>query len=172
MKKLLLSFVAIAIFTLCTPPQKKNETEKQKVKETVELKDFGTHPLVINIEDYTKQNINFRTAIWTGENLQLTVMSIPVGGEVGLEMHDDIDQFLRIEEGEAQVLMGNTAENLDFVRSAGDDDVILVPAGKWHNIVNTGNNELKIYSIYAKPEHPHGTVHTTKVESDAAEHSH
>ncbi|WP_295937551.1 cupin domain-containing protein [uncultured Alistipes sp.] len=139
---------------------------------TVVLKDYGAEPTVLNIEKYTLSNENFRTAIWTGRNLQVTLMSIPVGGDVGLEQHHDIDQFLRIEEGIGQVLMGDSADKLDFVREVSDDYAVFVPAGKWHNIVNKGDKPLKIYSIYAPAEHPHGTVHKTQQEAIEAEHAH
>lgn len=151
-----------------TPTVKKSKTEKGEVV----LKDYGADPLVINIEEYTLANESFRTAIWTGNNLQLTVMSVPVGGEVGLEMHEDIEQFLRVEEGDAEVLMGDSRDELLYVSEAGDDDVIIIPEGKWHNIINKGDKPLKLYSIYAKPEHPHGTIHKDKAESDAAHHDH
>ena len=129
--------------------------------EPVSLKDHGAEPTVLNIESHTLANENFRTALWTGSNLQVTLMAIPAGGDVGLEQHHDIDQFLRVEEGTARVMMGDSEDNLDFVREVSDDYAILVPAGKWHNIVNTGDKPLKIYSIYAPAEHPHGTVHKT-----------
>ena len=90
----------------------------------------------------------------------------------GLELHNGIDQFLRVEEGTARVMMGDSEDNLDFVREVSDDYAILVPAGKWHNIVNKGDKPLKIYSIYAPAEHPHGTIHKTQQESMEAEHDH
>ncbi len=96
-------------------------------------------------------------------------MSIPVGGEIGLEVHNGIDQFLRIEEGKGRVQMGDAEDDLVFDQAIGDDWVVLVPAGTWHNITNVGDEPLKIYSIYAPPEHPHGTVHATKAKGDAAE---
>lgn len=104
---------------------------------------------MLDIESYTLANENFRTVLWTGGNLQVTVMAIPVGGDVGLELHNGIDQFLRVEEGTAQVMMGDSADKLDFVKEVKDDYAIFVPAGKWHNIVNKGDKPLKIYSIYA-----------------------
>lgn len=139
----------------------------------IELEDFGPRPYVVNIEEATVQNTNYRTALWTGEHLQLTLMSIPVGGEIGLEAHDELDQFLRLEEGRGRVQMGPTKDDLSFDHEIGDDWVVLVPAGMWHNITNIGDAPLKIYSIYAPPEHPRGTVHATKAEADAAEgHDH
>ena len=136
----------------------------------IELKDHGPEPYVVNIEDATVQNTNFRTALWTGKHMQMTLMSIPEGGEIGLEVHDELDQFLRLEQGTGRVQMGSSKDNLDFEREISDDWVVLVPAGKWHNITNVGSGPLKIYSIYTPPEHSHGTVHATKAESDADHH--
>lgn len=137
-----------------------------------ELKDFGPNPYAVNIEDATLQNETFRTALWTGTHLQMTVMSIPVGAEIGLEMHNGLDQFLRLEQGKGRVQMGDSKDNLDFDQEIGDDWVVLVPSGKWHNITNIGDEPMKVYSIYTPPEHPHGTVHATKADSDAAHHDH
>ncbi len=91
-------------------------------------------------------------------------MSINVGEDIGLEMHPFVDQFIRIEQGQGLVKMGSNRECLDFQRMVHDDDVILIPAGTWHNLINTGNIPLKLYSIYAPPEHLRGTVHVTKPE--------
>ena len=172
MRKIFLMVAVVFAMISCTNTATEQTNETERTKEAVVLKDYGTEPLVINIEDYTLENETFRTALWTGEFMQLTVMSIPVGGEVGLEVHDDIEQFLRVEAGEARVLMGDSEDNLDFEKLAGDDDVILVPAGKWHNVLNIGDTPLKLYSIYAKPEHEFGTVHLDKAESDADHHDH
>lgn len=134
--------------------------------------DKGPSPYVVNIEELTTANNNFRTAAWTGKNLQTTLMSIQPGDDIGLEVHQDHDQFLRIEEGIGFVQMGDTVDNLDFEANAEDDFAIFVPAGKWHNITNTGSSPLKLYSIYAPVEHPHGTVHATKTDAEADEHHH
>ena len=123
---------------------------------------------MINIAEATRRNPNYRTALWTGCYLQLTLMSINVGEDIGLEMHPFVDQFIRIEQGQGLVKMGDREEGLDFQRMVYEDDVVLIPAGKWHNLINTGNIPLKLYSIYAPPEHPRGTVHVTRPE----EHHH
>lgn len=133
------------------------------------LKDYGPEPFVVNIDEATKQNNNFRTALWTGSHLQLTLMSIPVGGEIGLESHPELDQFIRIEEGQGLVKMGDRKDSLDFEQRVYDDFAFIIPAGKWHNLINIGNTPIKLYSIYAPPQHPYGTVHPTKADSDAAE---
>jgi mannose-6-phosphate isomerase-like protein (cupin superfamily) len=145
------------------------ETEVTTTDTTVELKDYGKEPTVLDIEAYTMANEDFRTALWTGTNLQVTLMAIPVGGDVGLELHAEIDQFLRVEQGEGRVMMGDEKNNLDFVQAIGADGAVFVPAGKWHNLVNTGTETLKLYSIYAPVEHPHGTVHHTQADAVEAE---
>lgn len=169
--KLLSSITIIALisasFASCNKEEiKKDKPQTKEEKVVVILKDYGNDPLVLNIEDYTKTNENFRTALWTGSKLQVTLMSIPVGGDIGLEQHNGIDQFLRIEEGEGKVMMGDSEDNLDFVKDVSDDFVVIVPSGKWHNIKNTGDKPLKIYSIYSPVEHPMGTVHKTKADDE------
>jgi len=132
--------------------------------------DEGAKPFVVDIEDATLANDNYRTALWTGTHLQLTLMSIPVGGDIGLEVHPHLDQFLRLEKGKARVQMGPAENDLSFDREIEDDWIILVPAGTWHNITNIGDEPLKIYSLYGPPQHPHGTVHETKEIAEEAEH--
>ena len=132
-------------------------------------KDLGAKPNAINIHKETVCNSNFRTAIWTGKYLQITVMSIPIGGEIGLEMHDNLDQFIRIESGYANVYMGDTKQNVKFIGSVNADYAIVIPSGTWHNIINACSCPLKVYSIYAPPQHPFGTVHETKLDSDLSE---
>lgn len=126
--------------------------------------DHGNQPFITNIEAATKENGNYRTALWTGTNLQLTLMSLASGEDIGLEVHADHDQFLRIEAGKAVVHMGPDEANLEEL-DAEEDDAIFVPAGTWHNVTNEGDEPLKLYSIYAPPEHPHGTVQATKQDA-------
>ncbi|MFD0681128.1 MULTISPECIES: cupin domain-containing protein [unclassified Paenibacillus] len=133
------------------------------------LKDYGRKPLVVDINKATQQNNTFRTAIWTGNNLQVVVMSINVGEDIGLEVHPTVDQFLRIEVGQGVVRMGPSKDNLNFEKRVYDNYAIMVPAGTWHNVINTGNIPLKLYTIYAPPQHPFGTVHNTKAEAMAEE---
>lgn len=138
----------------------------------IKLKDYGPEPFVVNITEATKQNNTFRTALWTGNHLQLTLMSVEVGESIGLEVHPNTDQFIRIEEGQGLVNMGDRKDMLDFQEKVYDDFAIIIPAGKWHNIINTGKKPLKLYSIYAPPQHPKGTVHETKAIAEAAEKNH
>jgi mannose-6-phosphate isomerase-like protein (cupin superfamily) len=127
--------------------------------------DEGPDPFVIDIETATLANENFRTTLWTGSNLQLTVMEIPPREDIGLEVHEDGDQFLRVEAGRARVRMGPAEDDLPFDREVGDDWIVLVPAGSWHNVINIGDQPLKLYALYAPPEHPHGATHATKREA-------
>jgi mannose-6-phosphate isomerase-like protein (cupin superfamily) len=122
-----------------------------------------------DIEKLTKDNETFRTVLFTGKYSQLTVMTIQPGEEIGNEVHEDHDQFLRIEQGKARVDLGTTGEKVEESHEAEDDWAIIVPAGTWHNVVNTGSEALKLYSIYSPAEHPDGTVHQTKADADAAE---
>ncbi|MDD6988981.1 cupin domain-containing protein [Ruminococcus sp.] len=131
------------------------------------MTDFGSEPFVVNIEQAACHNTNFRTALWTGENLQLTLMSIPKDGEIGVEMHNDTDQFLRIESGKGIVKMGSCRDRMNFHKYIGAGNAVFVPAGTWHNIINTGDCPIKLYSIYAPPKHPHSTVHMTKEIAEA-----
>ena len=133
------------------------------------IQDCGPEPMVVNIDCLAKCNSNYRTALWTGEHLQVTLMSIPVGGDIGLEIHDNLDQFIRIEEGCALVQMGKCKDTLHVQQKANSNFAILIPACTWHNITNIGGTPLKLYSVYAPPKHPFGTVHTTKAEAESAE---
>ena len=133
-----------------------------------EIRDFGGEPLVFNIHHATEKNQNFRTTLWTGRSLQLTLMSIPVGGEIGTEMHPNVDQFIRIESGLAKFYLGNSPTTLREEALADANYAILIPRGTWHNLVNLGNVPLKLYSLYAPPKHPFGTVHKTAEEAHEA----
>ena len=123
-----------------------------------------------DIEQETIRNETFRTVVWTGDHSQLTVMSIPAGEDIGKEVHPDHDQFLRIEQGSGRVEMGPSENEVELTEDVGANWAIVVPAGVWHNVVNTGDGELKVYSIYSPAEHPPGTVHATKADAEAAEH--
>ncbi len=136
---------------------------------SIRLKDYGPEPFAVNIEEAAEQNNTFRTALWTGRHLQLTLMSIKVGEDIGLEIHPNIDQFIRIEEGQGIVKMGDRKDRLDFQKKVYDGFAFFIPAGTWHNLINTGNKPIKLYSIYAPPQHPKGTVHETKAIAEAAE---
>ena len=139
---------------------------KRNCGEHPEIRDYGCEPFIFNINHATNRNENFRTALWTGEHLQLTLMSIPPCGDIGVEMHADVDQFVRLECGKAKVYMGSCRSNLCEMGCADGNYAILIPAGTWHNIVNVGNCPVKLSSLYAPPQHPFGTVHKTKADAE------
>ena len=124
---------------------------------------------VRDIERVTIANDTFRTVLFTGEHHQLTVMSIPPGEDIGLEVHPENDQFLRIEQGDARVELGQSEDSVDETHEVKADWAMVIPAGVWHNLVNIGWDEVKLYSLYAPPHHSDGTVHATKAEAEAAE---
>ncbi len=128
------------------------------------LTDYGPQPFVIDIEEATKQNSMFRTTLWTGGHLQLVLMSLRPGESIGLEAHPEHDQFIRIEQGRAVVLMGEAKDRLTLRRNVSEDIAFIIPAGTWHNVINTGARPLKLYTLYAPPEHAQGTVQATKAD--------
>ena len=130
------------------------------------IRDYGCEPLVFPIHHATQMNENFRTTLWTGRDLQLTLMSIPVCGDIGVEMHNDVDQFIRVVNGKAKVYMGCSRNNLQEKACVDGHYAILIPAGTWHNIINVGKCPLKLYSLYAPPQHPSGTIHPTKEDAE------
>ena len=130
--------------------------------------DYSGKGGVVSIRKATLYNGFFRREMWTGDHLQITVMAIPVGGEVGEEVHEDLDQFLVVEQGSASVFMGDT-KDIFFVGEAYEGSGILVPAGTYHNIINDGKIPLKMYSVYAPPKHPVGTLQPTKADADREE---
>ena len=134
-----------------------------------QFRDYGGMPLVLNLPSAAQRSSAFRQTLWTGKDLQLTVMSVPVGEEIGCEMHEDHDQMLRVEEGVALLRIGDCRENLKDARRVSAGMALLVPAGLYHNVINVGQVPLKISSVYGPPAHPRGTVHLTKADADAAE---
>ncbi|HQG77139.1 MAG TPA: cupin domain-containing protein [Bacteroidales bacterium] len=132
--------------------------------------DMGGQPWAMDIEEGTLGNDNYRAANWTGSNIQLVFMSLKPGEVIDLEVHDDHDQFFRIEQGEARILMGKTRDDLSYDKRVSDDWSVLVPAGYWHKVENVGTNDLKLYTIYGPPEHQKGTVHKTYNDAEKAHH--
>lgn len=130
-----------------------------------QIGDEGPEPFLADIDRLAEKNCFYRTALWTGEHLQVTLMSIPAGGEIGLEIHGNLDQFLYIVEGCALVSMGECKEYMRYQRKAGRGCAVIVPACTWHNVVNVGCRPLKLFSLYAPPQHPYGTVHRTREEA-------
>lgn len=117
-----------------------------------------------NIEDQTLENSDYRRVLFTGKNSQLVLMNIKPGDEIGEEIHEEHDQFLRVESGEAKFVLDGEEV------SGGDGFAVVVPAGTKHNVINVGSDDLKLYTIYSPAEHPEGTVHHTKSEATEAGH--
>lgn len=128
--------------------------------------DHGPNPYVFNIEEETLNNKTFRTALWTGTHLQLTVMCLNPGEDIGAEVHT-VDQFIRVEQGIGLAKLGYSQDCLDYQAPVNSEFAIIIT---WHNLINTGNCPLKLYSIYAPPNHPWNTVHETKAIAEAEEH--
>jgi mannose-6-phosphate isomerase-like protein (cupin superfamily) len=118
---------------------------------------------VDDIEDLTERNDDFRRVLYTGKYLQLVLMAIAPGEEIGEEVHEDHDQFFRIEDGKGVVVIDGARTPIE------SDDAIVVPAGARHNVINTGDDPLKLYTIYGPPEHMDGVVRPTKAEAEASE---
>ena len=116
-----------------------------------------------NIEKLTEENDNFRKVLYTGHNIQLVLMALRPGEEIGEEVHEDRDQFFRFETGTGEVWID------DVVRPVHADDGVIVPAGAKHNVVNNGSEPLRLYTIYGPPEHVDGTLHKTKAQADASD---
>ena len=125
-----------------------------------------------DIEQATLGNETFRTVLFTGTHVQLTVMRLGPGEDIGREVHPDRDQFLRLEAGRGRIELGASEDAVDETYEVTEAWAAVVPAGVWHNVVNIGDGELKLYSLYAPPEHPDGTVHRTRIEAQAAEEAH
>jgi mannose-6-phosphate isomerase-like protein (cupin superfamily) len=115
---------------------------------------------VDNIEEATLGNENFRRVLYTGKNIQLVLMTLPVGCDIGEEVHEDRDQFFRIEQGQGEVHIDGVPNKVE------DDFAVIVPAGARHNVVNTGDQPLKLYTIYGPPEHKDGVVHRDKEQAE------
>ncbi len=116
-----------------------------------------------DIEDLTEDNHDFRRVVYTGKYLQLVLMSLNPGEDIGEEVHVDHDQFFRIEKGKGEVVIDGVATKIKR------DDAIIVPAGARHNVINTGEKPLRLYTIYGPPEHAEGVVRATKAEAEATE---
>lgn len=118
---------------------------------------------VQDIEDLTEKNADFRRVLYTAKKLQLVLMALEPGEEIGEEVHEDRDQFFRVEKGKGEIWIDGAMTRIE------SDMAMIVPAGARHNVKNTGDKPLKLYTIYGPPEHMDGTVHATKADADASE---
>lgn len=131
------------------------------------IKDIGPQPQSFDLEEATRANTSYRTVVWSGPYLQLTLMSIPAGGDIGLEVHPETDQFLRLDGGRGRVEMGPSKDEVSFTKEVSDGWSVLVPAGTWHNVINIGQEPMQVYVIYAPAHHKPGTIHTTATDAAA-----
>ena len=134
------------------------------------ITDIGPKPQSFDLERATKENAHYRSVAWSGRYLQVTLMSIPVGGDIGLEAHPKTDQFLRLDAGKGRVQMGPAKDSLTFEQEVSDGWCVLVPAGSWHNITNIGETPMQVYAIYAPAHHTPGKVQATAAEAAADKH--
>lgn len=130
--------------------------------------DFGSKPYVTNVMRKAEENTDYRRALWTGCHVQMTIMCIPVGSDIGLEIHPDTDQIIRVERGMALVKMGAYENRMESQTKIFVGDAVFVPAGIWHNVINIGRMPLKLSTVYAPPHHPAGTVHHTRKDAEKA----
>ena len=135
------------------------------------IKDIGPRPQSFHLEEATVGNDHYRAVAWSGKYLQLTLMSIPPGEDIGLEAHPETDQFLRLDAGRGRVQMGPAEDQLDFEQDVEDGWAVLVPAGTWHNITNTGDEPMRLYAVYAPVHHAAGIVQATAADAERDEES-
>jgi len=133
------------------------------------IKDYGPEQVELPINQLALMNKNFRASIWTGNHMQVTIMSINPRDDIGVEIHEDIDQILFVARGRASVYSGNTEDTLTFKNNVNTGDMITIPAKTWHNIVNVGFSPLKLISVYAPVKHPYGTLQKTKQDAEHEE---
>jgi mannose-6-phosphate isomerase-like protein (cupin superfamily) len=131
------------------------------------LNDIGPRPQSFDLEFETIDNPNYRTVAWSGKYLQLTFMSIPVGSDIGLELHPETDQLIRLEKGRGHAQMGPSKDELTFDQEISDGWCVLVPAGSWHNITNIGDQPMQVYTVYAPQHHAPGKVQATMAIAEA-----
>lgn len=133
------------------------------------IRDLGPWPQTVNLNCCARRNENYRTALWTGNNLQVTLMSIPAQGEIGAEIHPGLDQLICIVEGCGLAVMQNPRTSRSCRHQVTAGSAVIVPAGTRHNIINAGSTPLKLYSVYAPPQHPFGTIQRTAEEAEDSE---
>jgi mannose-6-phosphate isomerase-like protein (cupin superfamily) len=133
------------------------------------IEDVGPRPYSFDLERATVANSDYRAVAWSGRHLQLTLMCIEPGQDIGLEAHPDTDQLLRVDAGRGRVQMGPAEDRLDFEQDVEDGWAVLVPAGTWHNVTNTGEKPLRLYAVYAPVHHAAGVVQPTAADAERME---
>lgn len=133
------------------------------------ITDSGPRPHAFDIESATRQNENYRIVAWTGKHLQVTLMSILPGESIGLEAHPGTDQFLRVDAGRGRAVMGPAKDQLDFEQDLSDGWSVQIPSGTWHDVINTGDEPLRLYAIYAPSHHAAGASQATSADAEREE---
>src|ERR1035437_8348086 len=131
------------------------------------IADIGPRPQAFDLETETLENPNYRTVAWSGNYLQVTLMSIPVNGDIGLEKHPETDQFIRLDRGRGRAQMGPGKDELTFDQEVTDGWCVIVPAGSWHNVTNIGDEPMQVYTVDEPQHHKPGKVQQTKAIADA-----
>jgi mannose-6-phosphate isomerase-like protein (cupin superfamily) len=129
--------------------------------------DIGPKPQAFDLEQATRENKHYRNVVWSGRHLQLTLMSIPVGGDIGLEIHPGTDQFLRLDAGRGRARIGVNKDAPTFDREVSDGWCVMIPAGTWHNVINIGDELMQVYALYAPAHHKPGKIHETMADAMA-----
>lgn len=135
------------------------------------IQDIGPKPSVFDLETATVENPHYRAVAWSGSYLQVTLMSIPPGESIGLELHPETDQFVRLDAGTGRVEIGPSADELTLTEEVSDGWCVLIPAGVWHNITNTGTEPMRLYSIYSPVHHAAGKIQPTAADAQRDEES-
>lgn len=141
------------------PDMEKDDTRMFSVGDRLRNGYYDTGVTTPDVRKYTSSESHSETTIWTDMSLQATFILVQVGGEIGLDVYPNLDQFIRFKHGQGKVMMGDDEVTLSFIQPVSGECSVFIPAGKWHNIVNTGNTPLKLFSIYAPPEHPVDIIH-------------
>jgi mannose-6-phosphate isomerase-like protein (cupin superfamily) len=144
-------------------PEQDNERAREMTIDT------GPEPNAFNIEEATRENDTYRTVAWTGRYLQVTLMSVAVGDSIGLEAHPDTDQLLRVDAGKGKCVMGSAEDQLTFEQEVFDGWSIQVPAGTWHDVINIGDEPLRLSAVYAPVHHAPGLVQETGRDAERDE---
>jgi mannose-6-phosphate isomerase-like protein (cupin superfamily) len=129
------------------------------------ITDIGPRPQAFDLEQAMRDNPHYRAVAWSGRYLQVTLMTIPPGGDIGLEMHPGTDQFLRLEAGRGRATIGASRDRPELDVDISDGWCMLIPAGTWHNVINLGDGTMQLYAIYAPPHHKPGKVHETAAQA-------
>lgn len=141
-----------------------------KVIVMFDLKDYGPDPCALDLKQAALENEKYRETLWTGDHFQVTLMCIPAGGgDIGLEIHHDNDQFIYLVSGTGRVQLGKDKDNLTVDKIVHAGEAVFIPDNTWHNVTNAGDEPMKCFSLYAPVKHAHGTTESTKADAIAQE---